>query len=83
MLNSVMKKFFGTKQDRDIKELRPLLERINSLEGEIQKLSDEELQAQTPKFREQLKLKTYKNSFQFPSQFLILLTRQAALFSTL
>jgi len=55
MLNSVMKKFFGTKQDRDIKELRPLLERINSLEGEIQKLSDEELQAQTPKFREQLK----------------------------
>ena len=55
MLNSVMKKFFGTKQDRDIKELRPLLERINSWEGEIQKLSDEELQAQTPKFREQLK----------------------------
>tara|TARA_Y100000780_G_scaffold155505_1_gene140193 strand:+ start:228995 stop:231544 length:2550 start_codon:yes stop_codon:yes gene_type:complete len=55
MLNSVMKKFFGTKQDRDIKDLRPMLERINSLEEEIQKLSDEELQAQTPKFREQLK----------------------------
>lgn len=55
MLDSVMKKFFGTKQDRDMRDLRPMLAQINSLEEKIQKLSDEQLQAQTPKFREQLK----------------------------
>lgn len=54
MLQNVMKKIFGTKQDRDIKELRPLLNQINSFEERMQKLSDEELQAQTPKFREML-----------------------------
>jgi preprotein translocase subunit SecA len=54
MLNSVMKKFFGTKQDRDIKAMRPLLQQINSLEEKMQQMSDTELQAQTPKFREML-----------------------------
>ena len=54
MLQNVMKKIFGTKQDRDIKELRPLLNQINAFEERMQKLSDEELQAQTPKFREML-----------------------------
>lgn len=51
MFNNVMKKVFGTKQDRDIKVLAPLLRQINSLEEDIKKLSDAELQAQTPKFR--------------------------------
>ena len=49
-----MKKFFGTKQDRDIKAMRPLLQQINSLEEKMQQMSDTELQAQTPKFREML-----------------------------
>ena len=47
----VLKKVFGTKQDRDMKALRPLLNQINGLEADIQKLSDEELKAQTLKFR--------------------------------
>lgn len=54
MLQNVMKKIFGTKQDRDIKELRPLLKQIGALEEQIKELSDEQLQAQTPKFREML-----------------------------
>ncbi len=54
MLN-VLKKVFGTKQDRDIKALRPMLDQINSLEHEMQKLDDETLKAQTQKFREALK----------------------------
>ncbi len=54
MLQNVMKKIFGTKQDRDMKELQPLLKQINSLEPKMKALSDEELQAQTPKFREML-----------------------------
>ena len=45
---------FGTKHDRDIKVLGPLIHQINSFEADMEKLSDEELKAQTPKFREQL-----------------------------
>lgn len=51
----VLKKVFGTKQDRDMKTLRPLLNEINKLEAQMEKLSNEELKAQTPKFRELLK----------------------------
>lgn len=54
MINNVMKKVFGTKQDRDIKAMRPILNQINSFKEKIATLSDEELKAQTPKFREQL-----------------------------
>ena len=50
-----MKKIFGTKQDRDIKAMQPLLKQINSLEEKMQQMTDAELQAQTPKFREMLK----------------------------
>ncbi|MEX1099074.1 MAG: hypothetical protein WEB87_01530, partial [Bacteriovoracaceae bacterium] len=51
MLQNVMKKFLGTKQDRDIKEIQPLVQQINSLEDQMKKMSDEELKAQTNKFR--------------------------------
>lgn len=54
MISGVMKKIFGTKQDRDIKAMRPLLNQINSLREQMQSLSDQELQAQTPKFKEML-----------------------------
>ncbi len=51
MLNNVMKKIFGTKQDRDIKAMRPLLNQVNSYKEQMAKLSDQELQAQTSKFK--------------------------------
>ena len=54
MISDVMKKIFGTKQDRDIKAMRPILNQVNSHKEQMQKLSDEELKAQTPKFREML-----------------------------
>ncbi|MAZ49677.1 MAG: preprotein translocase subunit SecA [Halobacteriovoraceae bacterium] len=54
MLNDVLKKVFGTKQSRDMKALKPLLKEINALEEQMKKLSDDELKAQTPKFRELL-----------------------------
>lgn len=50
-----MKKIFGTKQDRDIKAMRPTLNQVNSYREQMQKLSDEELKAQTPKFKDMLK----------------------------
>lgn len=45
---------FGTKYDRDLKKLKPIVDIINSLEPKMKQMSDEELQAQTPKLREKL-----------------------------
>ena len=52
MVQWLLKTILGTKNDRDIKKLRPLVDRINELEVEYQQLSDEQLQAKTPEFRE-------------------------------
>jgi len=54
MMQWILKKIIGTKNDRDIKKMRPLVERINQLEEEYQKLSDEQLKAKTDEFRERL-----------------------------
>jgi preprotein translocase subunit SecA len=54
MINNVMKKVFGTKQDRDMKAIDPLRKLVNSLEPKMKELSDSELQAQTPKLRAQI-----------------------------
>ncbi|MFT7490191.1 MAG: preprotein translocase subunit SecA, partial [Candidatus Promineifilaceae bacterium] len=53
MLN-VIKKVFGSKHERDIKLLGPLVERTNAFEVEYQTLSDEQLKAKTVEFRERL-----------------------------
>lgn len=49
-----LRAIFGSKNQRDIKKLRPLVKQIGSYEEQMKKLSDEELQAQTPKFRKLL-----------------------------
>lgn len=54
MLDTMMRKIFGTKQDRDIRALRPVLDQINSLEGKYKAMSDSELQNQTNIFKEKL-----------------------------
>ena len=55
MIDSMMRKFFGTKQDRDIRALKPVLEQVNSLESKYKPLSDSDLQNQTNILREKLK----------------------------
>ncbi|MBR2344435.1 MAG: preprotein translocase subunit SecA [Lentisphaeria bacterium] len=54
MFNALIKAIFGTKSQRDVKKMLPLVKRINELEIEYQKLSDEELQAKTPEFKNRL-----------------------------
>jgi preprotein translocase subunit SecA len=54
MLDLMLKKFFGTKQDRDIRALRPILDQVNSLEPKYKAMSDEELKSQTQIFKEKL-----------------------------
>ncbi|HKL21493.1 MAG TPA: hypothetical protein VJ904_06785, partial [Tichowtungia sp.] len=51
MINTVLKKIFGSKSDRDMKQMRPLVEKINAQEAEYQKLSDEQLIGKTDEFR--------------------------------
>jgi preprotein translocase subunit SecA len=54
LINAVIAKVFGTKNERVIKALMPGVEAINALEPEMQKLSDEELRAKTDEFRKRV-----------------------------
>jgi len=54
MVFDFLTKVFGSKNERDLKQLQPFVERINALEPEIQAISDERLKAQTATFRERL-----------------------------
>ncbi|VAW42014.1 Protein translocase subunit SecA, partial [hydrothermal vent metagenome] len=54
MLSNVLTKVFGSKNERILKKLRPVVEQINSFEPEIQKLDDAGLRAKTVEFRERL-----------------------------
>ena len=55
MISSLLKKIFGTKNDREIKALAKEVEKINALESEYEKLSDEDLKNKTNIFKERLK----------------------------
>ena len=54
MINTLLGKIFGTKNERVIKTLMPNVEAINALEPEMQKLSDAELRAKTDEFRRRI-----------------------------
>ena len=51
---SLLKKIFGSRNDRTIKQLRRQVEQINQLEPQMQALSDEVLRAKTDSFRERI-----------------------------
>ena len=50
----ILKKIIGTKNDREIKRIAAIVDRINALEPGIASLSDAQLQAKTPEFRDRL-----------------------------
>src|SRR5580693_4076748 len=50
-INGVVARFIGTKHERDVKELQPLVEEINALEPEMRKLSDAEITAKTAQLK--------------------------------
>ncbi len=53
-IKSIVEKFIGTYSDRELKRINPIMERVLSLDEAMQKLTDEELCAMTPKFKERL-----------------------------
>ena len=54
MINKLLAKVFGTSNEREMKRLAPLVERISTLEPEMKQLSDEQLRAKTDEFRERI-----------------------------
>ena len=54
-IGKLAKKMFGTPNDRKIKATRPLIDKINALEPEFQKLSDDEIKAKTAELSERAK----------------------------
>ncbi len=54
MFGSIIKKIVGTKNDRELNRLAPLVDQINDLEPEIRKLGDAQLRAKTFEFKQRL-----------------------------
>ncbi|MCK4690677.1 MAG: preprotein translocase subunit SecA, partial [Desulfuromonadales bacterium] len=54
MIRGLFKKIIGSKNERDLKRLQPLVEQINALEPEFEKLTDEQLPGKTSEFRQRL-----------------------------
>ncbi|MBM7550244.1 preprotein translocase subunit SecA [Peptoniphilus gorbachii] len=51
----LMEKIFGTYSDRELKKIEPLVNKVMSLEGEMEKLSDTELKEKTEEFKNRIK----------------------------
>src|SRR6202035_667041 len=54
LVDGVIARFIGTKHERDVKKLQPMVAAINALESEIKALSDEELKARFLALKEQV-----------------------------
>ena len=54
MIGALARKIFGSSNERRVKAYMPRVAQINALEKELEKLSDEALQARTVQFRKEL-----------------------------
>jgi preprotein translocase subunit SecA len=55
LINKLIAKVFGTSNEREIKRIVPLVERINALEAETKELGDDQLRAKTDEFRQRIR----------------------------
>ena len=51
----LLKKLFGTSSAKELKAIKPIVDRIEALDEPYSKLTDEQLKAKTPEFKERLK----------------------------
>ena len=54
MLEFILKKIMGTKNERELKKLYPIVDKINSLENEIKALTNEQLKNKTVEFKQRI-----------------------------
>ena len=59
----ILKKIVGSKNDRDINKMRPLVEKINELDDSFKSLSDDELKNKTEEFNNSFKSGTLLADF--------------------
>src|SRR5262245_36985047 len=52
MLDTLVKKFVGSRNDREVKKIQPVVEKINALEPKISSLTNEQLRAKTAEFKQ-------------------------------
>lgn len=64
MLNSLLKVFTGDPNEKALKKIAPIVERVNQLEDEILKLSDSELKAKTTEFQKRIEAKLESTKFE-------------------
>ena len=55
MFKNIGNKIFGTQDEREIKKMSKLVDKINELEPEYADLTDEQLQKKTNEFKDRLK----------------------------
>ena len=66
MIQKLVKKIFGTRSDREIKQLYPIVDNINQLADSLKSKTDEELRQRSLELRQDLinyRKKTEKNAF--------------------
>src|SRR4030042_869759 len=54
MFGSLIKKIVGSKNERELKRIRPIVQKINDVEPAPRPLSDEQLRARTTEFKERI-----------------------------
>lgn len=54
MIANLLKSIFGTKHDREMKTIQPIIDKVNGFESKMKALSDDQLKAKTPEFKDRL-----------------------------
>src|SRR6187431_284396 len=54
MLEGLLRKFVGSRSERELKKIQPAIEAVNAFEARISGLSDTDLQAKTPEFKQRI-----------------------------
>ncbi|MBI1288262.1 MAG: preprotein translocase subunit SecA [Flavobacteriales bacterium] len=54
LINNLAKKFFGTKADKDIQEIQPIVDQVNQAFAGLQNLTDDQLRAKTAEFKKKI-----------------------------
>ena len=52
---NILKKLFGSSSAKELKAIYPIVDKIEALDAEYSKLTDEQLKAKTPEFKERLR----------------------------
>ena len=54
MVSNILKKIFGTRNERVLRQCEKVVAKINALEPDYESLTDEQLKAKTPEFKQRL-----------------------------